>query len=86
MYLGRKEVHVPPVSFEEHFKEHKKDQSAAPGREESPAVILKPTKVGPKVTDADVREVIKLFEAAQLGVKGRSEERTKVQFISDVLL
>ncbi len=78
IYLGRKEVITPPVTFDEHFKEHKKDQSAAPGREEYPAVILNPVKVGPKVHAIDVKEICDLFEAAQLGVKGRTEERSKV--------
>ncbi len=80
VYLGRKEVVVPPVKFEEHFKEHKKDQSAAPGREESPAVILNPVKVGPRVQRSDVREITELFQAAQLGVQGRTEERSKVTY------
>ncbi len=78
VYLGRKEVHTPPISFEEHFKEHRKDQSAAPGREESPAIILNPVKVGPPVTKANVRELDELFRAAQLGVQDRTKERSKV--------
>ncbi len=79
VYLGRKDLIQPPVGFEEHLRQHPKDQSAKAGREAKPAVILQPTKVGPRVSPAEVREILQEFSNAKLGVEGRAEERSKVR-------
>ncbi len=72
---------VPPKGFEDHFRDHPKDQSAPPGRADPrPKIIFEPAKVAAPPSRDEVKSIIADLEAADLGVKNAAKEVSKVQF------
>ncbi len=79
IYLKR-DVRVPPKTFQDHLRDHPKDQSPAPGKEEpKPKIIFEPSKVAGHLSRDGVKCIIADLEAAELGVKKAAKEVTKVQ-------
>ncbi len=71
---------MPPQSFEDHLREHPKDQSPAPGREERrPKIIFDPAKVAQPMTRMDLKGILADLEAAEMGVKTAAKEVSKVR-------
>ena len=56
--------------FEDHLREHPKDQSPAPGREDRrPKIIFDPAKVAQPMTRVDLKAILADLEAAEMGSK-----------------
>ena len=74
-------MRVPPKGFEDHLRDHPKDQSPAPGKEERrPKIIFEPAKVAGHLSRDGVRCIIADLEAADLGVKNAAKEVSKVRY------
>ena len=71
---------MPPRGFEDHMRDHPKDQSPAPGKEDPrPKIIFAPSKVSPPMTRDTLRSIIANLEAADMGVKNAAKEVSKVR-------